>query len=536
MHRNATWIFLLLMALSWAREASAGDRYAFLVAVREYDKNELTSLQFTENDIQKLAETLLAAGYAKENVVVLTQSLGAQKTRFLPLAENIRLELALMLRELAPDDSIVVAFSGHGVQFKDEKTAFYCPADARLADRNTLISLGDVFTLLDRCKAGTKVLFVDACRNDPQSSRSKSAKEIELEAAGKRAAPVPPGGIAAFFSCSPTEESFEDPELGHGVFFHYVIDGLSGNGDLDKDGDVSLAELEQHVTKNVQRYVRNELRRVQTPERRGEARGLVSLAKVDAGKPAPGKSLPKFGDVIENSIGMKLVCVIDKPVEFQMGSPEDEEGREPDEVLHTVRLTRSILMGAYEVTQAEYQRVMGENPSYFAPTGKGAEQISDVDHRTLPVDSVSYEDAVTFCEQLSKARAETAAGRRYRLPTEAEWEYSCRAGSKSPYGVIGPFANRGSKGRTVPVGSYKSNPFGLFDTYGNVWEWCQDYYGPYPAGPLTDPAGPQRGTQRILRGGSWQDDPSASRAAYREHLEPTKRTNTDGLRVVCEIK
>jgi hypothetical protein len=279
-------VYAMAILLAVAGYARAGDRYAFLVAVREYDKNELTSLQFTENDIARLAETLKMSGYASDHIVLMTQAVGAQKFRYLPLAENIRTELSLLVRELKEDDSIVVAFAGHGVQFKNEKNAYFCPTNARLADRETLISLEDVYKTLDRCAARTKVLLVDACRNDPQSNRSRSAREVELEATGRRVAPVPPGGIAALFSCSATEQSYEDPDLKHGVFFHYVIDGLRGKGDLDKDGDVSLAELEQHVTKSVQRYVRIELGRAQTPERRGEARGLVSLASVTRAKSA----------------------------------------------------------------------------------------------------------------------------------------------------------------------------------------------------------------------------------------------------------
>jgi TPR repeat protein len=282
----------LLFVLS--SSALAGDRYAFLVAVREYDKNELTNLQFTENDITKLARTLKGAGYSSQNVVLMTQSVGAQKPRFIPVAENIRSELSLLVRELKSDDSIVIGFAGHGVQFKGEKNAYFCPANARLADRDTLISLEDVYQMLDACAARTKVLFVDACRNDPLSNRARSAREVELEPTGRRVAPVPPSGIAALFSCSATEQSYEDPELKQGVFFHYVIDGLSGKGDLDNDGDVSLAELEQHVTKSVQRYVRIELGKAQTPERRGEARGLISLAKVSVRTSPDGKELPAY--------------------------------------------------------------------------------------------------------------------------------------------------------------------------------------------------------------------------------------------------
>jgi formylglycine-generating enzyme required for sulfatase activity len=170
--------------------------------------------------------------------------------------------------------------------------------------------------------------------------------------------------------------------------------------------------------------------------------------------------------------------------------------------------------------------------------------VDDVPHRELPVDSVSFSDATDFCKLLSSRPAEAQAGRVYRLPTEAEWEYACRAGTTGPFaiaglGQAGLTANHaniaGRQGRTTPVGSFKPNGLGLFDMHGNVWEWCQDRYGRY-SGAAVDPTGPATGAERILRGGSWQNDATLCRSSYREHLEPTKRTSSDGFRVVCEIK
>lgn len=265
--------------------ALAGEQYALLVAVRQYDKAELTSLQFTENDITALADVLRDNGYPEENIVLMTQARGAEEARYAPFAKNIKKELELLLREPTKDDTVLLAFSGHGIQFVGDKEAYFCAADARLADRETLVSLGAVYRALAACEATTKVLLVDACRNDPQSNVSKAAGEVELEPVGRRGAPVaPPGGIAALFSCSAGEKSYEVPELKHGVFFHYVVDGLGGAADLDRDQEVSLAELQQYTVKNVQRYARRELGQPQTPERTGEDRGLT-LAKVAGWEP-----------------------------------------------------------------------------------------------------------------------------------------------------------------------------------------------------------------------------------------------------------
>jgi hypothetical protein len=266
--------------------ALGGDKYAFLVAVRQYNKAELTSLEFTENDISRLAEVLRSSGYDEQNLVLMTQEVGAKDARFAPFSRNIVDELDLLLDELREDDSVVVAFAGHGVQFKGDEDAYFCPADARLKEKETLVSLGNVYQKLRKCQAGSKVLFVDACRNDPQSRLSRAAAEVELEAVGRPQRVQPPGGVAAFFSCSAGQKSFEHPDLRHGVFFHYVAEGLSGHADLDRDGEITLAELEQYAVKNVQRYVRTELGQKQTPERRGEARGLLTLSVVRRAEPS----------------------------------------------------------------------------------------------------------------------------------------------------------------------------------------------------------------------------------------------------------
>lgn len=268
-----------------------GDLYAFLVAVREYDPAELTSLQFTEKDVTALSETLKGVGYDEQNILLMTQTAGASRTRMLPTGRNIQEQLSLLVRELQPADTLLLAFSGHGLQFKDEDDSYYCPADARLADRSTLISMNDVYTQLEsNCLAGTKILLMDACRNDPLSSLSRSANaEIELDAAGAPQRVELPGSLTAFFSCSAGEKSYEHPDLGHGVFFNFVIEALSGEADFDKDGGVSLAELELFSVKQTQRFVRLELSRAQTPERRGESRGIVTLARLPV---TPAESAP----------------------------------------------------------------------------------------------------------------------------------------------------------------------------------------------------------------------------------------------------
>jgi uncharacterized caspase-like protein len=274
------WVVLGLLAplVSVGNRAQAGENYAFLVGVRKYKSTQLKSLNYPESDVTVLADVLKRSGYASPNVVLMTQTTGAEDTRFLPIASHIKAEIQLLLKELTEQDSVLVAFAGHGVQFKGENVAYFCPADADLADRQTLVSLTGLYRALDRCRARSKVLLVDACRNDPQSNYSRSTAEVVLEPVGRPQRLKPPGGITALFSCSAGEQAYEHPRLKHGVFFHFVIQGLSGKADLNPDGQISLAELEEYTVQKVQRFVRTELGESQTPERSGEARGQVALA------------------------------------------------------------------------------------------------------------------------------------------------------------------------------------------------------------------------------------------------------------------
>ena len=195
---------------------------------------------------------------------------------------------------------------------------------------------------------------------------------------------------------------------------------------------------------------------------------------------------------ITNSIGMKLVLV--PKGTFMMGSPESEEGRQKDETQHEVTISKDYYLGVYEVTQAQYEKVMGKNPSYFQGAKVGNENAD------LPVENVSWDDTVEFCKKLSDLPEETKAGRLYRLPTEAEWEYACRAGSKTIYsfddeeGLLHEYGwfDRNSSDRTHTVGLLEPNAWGLYDVHGNVWEWCSDRYGDYPKGAVSDPSGPKR--------------------------------------------
>jgi len=234
---------------------------------------------------------------------------------------------------------------------------------------------------------------------------------------------------------------------------------------------------------------------------------------------------------ITNSIGMKLVLV--PKGTFMMGSPESEEGRQKDETQHEVTISKDYYLGVYEVTQAQYEKVMGKNPSSF-PVAKVGNENAD-----LPVENVSWDDAVEFCKKLSDLPEEKKAGREYRLPTEAEWEYACRAGSKTAYafddeeGLLPEYGwfSRNSSRRTHTVGLLEPNAWGLYDMHGNVWECCSDRYGDYPKGAVSDPSAPKVGSIRVFRGGSWRFEAAGCRSAARYGSAPSDRGDGLGFRV-----
>jgi len=209
---------------------------------------------------------------------------------------------------------------------------------------------------------------------------------------------------------------------------------------------------------------------------------------------------------------------------FMMGSPESENGRDDEEKQHSVTVS-PFWIGKYEVTQKQYQEIMGTNPS-------------DFEGDNLPVEHVNWEDAVEFCKKFSKKYNVKA-----RLPYEAEWEYAARAGTKTVYywgdAIDGDYLWYGSNsgGTTQPVGQKKSNQFGLYDMSGNVWEWCSDWYGEdyYSSSPAKDPTGPGSGSFRVLRGGSWIDDNGLIlRTANRDGFGPGLRNSIVGFRVVVD--
>jgi formylglycine-generating enzyme required for sulfatase activity len=597
----ATWFRLIglavvlallsLCAPAWT-EPAEGTKVALLVGVKEYKRSNLfPDLQYTENDVEKLATVLRSGTNGFTSVRLLTTTRGAKKVADAPTAANIRKELLAVLADRGPRDTVLVALAGHGVTLevadpdgkrKNRSYSFFCPSDSDLVGvsystgrTKTLLNLDELFGSLGRCGAGAKLVLVDACRNEVElkkewSTRSLNARGVSI-----------PTGVGALFSCSSGQYAYESKRLEHGVFFHFVLKGLKGGARNDRK-EVTWGRLVEYVTEQVSdeapRLLGAEFK--QTPHPIGNLPGKSPVLI----SPEEEKVVKPWEKDVRNAIGMRFVRI--RSGKFMMGSTKEERkkvlaslkkqkempnwlGAEGPQ--HEVVITRDYWLGIHEVTQKQFMAVMGYNPSYFSHDGKGKAGVNygrllspsmksdppaggkhkvPSDTSDFPVENVSWEEANEFCKKLTASVGER--GRKYRLPTEAEWEYACRAGSSShQYFSFGnaissqkanfkgthPFGTPG-KGKwnehTVKVGSYEKNAFGLYDMHGNVWEWCADWYGEdyYRKSEKSDPQGPASGAARVIRGGGWEIDGGACRSACRDKLRPTWWRSYVGFRVV----
>jgi uncharacterized protein (TIGR02996 family) len=261
----------------------------------------------------------------------------------------------------------------------------------------------------------------------------------------------------------------------------------------------------------------------QHPERAAQQVQLVQLLAEGVRLCVPRRSVD-----LDSDMQMEFAWL--PPGSFLMGSPRGEEGRGVDETQHRVTLSRGFWLGVSPVTQAQWVAMMGSNPSGCQGEGH-------------PVEMVSWDDCQEFCHQLS-----SRDGQRYQLPSEAQWEYACRAGTTTPFHVGATLSTelanydgtytygKGERGidrsQTTAVGGFPPNAWGLYDMHGNVWEWCRDWHGPYGSDYIEDPEGSNTGETRVLRGGSWRDDPGHCRAACRSRLAPAYSCGTAGCRVL----
>ncbi len=519
---------LALPALLTAQAgAGKGVRYAFLVGCSRYDKSEFRELPFTGNDVERFRQALLATGFGGDDVVVLRDGTD-NPGRYLPEKAKILRELDLLLDGLRPQDTLVVALSGHGLQFKGDPVSYFVPVDGRVADKKSLLPLsgpGGLYEKLKACKAKRKLLIVNACRNDPTVSLDFAANKVQL-ADEDRDGEVPEG-IAAIYSCSAGQKSYYDPDRKIALFFEHVIKAWQGeySGGMPVTVDAFLEQVRARTKADANRT----LGRSQVPTVVREYRGewIITAAAELPKRPADTGIIAemKFKHIAKGT--------------FWMGW--DSEKKQSKQV----PIERDFELAAYCVTQAQWEKVMGNNPSYFSRHGQGKDsvkEITEADLARFPVENVSWQDVQAFIKKVNAQEA--GKGWTYRLPKEVEWEYACRNAATSKeecsfdfYFEIGSNdlsstqanfngeypARNGAKGphlgRPAKVGSYAANKLGLYDMHGNVSQWCEDLYD-------------NTGADRVIRGGSWDlGGGRICRAADRAGFAPSIRVSVLGFRL-----
>ena len=585
MPQRFLFIVTLLAVLLAASPKLWAEKYAVLVGVNDYEHQKLREprpLQYCVRDATVLGEKLAAQGY---KITLLTEDTGKKDKALHPTKANIETQIQAVLRNCKKGDTVLVAFSGHGLQFGSEKDAFYCPIDARPFEDETatLVSLTKLYKDLDKSFAGVKVLLVDACRNDPTPGKGKGLDADSV--------PIPPRGVAALFSCSAGQRSFEHDRLKHGVFFHLILEGLDGKA-ADAQGEVTFDGLSAYVRKQVPQKVYelfpNE-KPDQFPNLKADLVGAPPvLARVklpDVGRSDPQPVAPGDKDKATLDLGGKVQLELVKidAGEFQMGSElsaaevarqfnSKAEYFEDEHPRHKVTIEKAFYLGKFEVTRGQFRQFINDSgyrteaekdgKGGYGWTGSEFKQSTtyswrdagfkqDDDH---PVVNVSWNDAVAFCDWLSKK-----SGGKVRLPTEAQWEYAARGGkpgvfpwgndpddgagwgnaldqtAKAQFDSLNTFSWRDGYVFTAPTGRFKANAFGVHDMFGNVLEWTSSKVESYPYRSTDGREEPGGTASRVLRGGCWYGNPAYCRSAYRYGIRPGSRIFNVGFRVVLDF-
>ena len=281
-----------------------------VVGVRSYDPDELRDVQYAEADADGLARVLRQGGYKADNVLLMTQSAGASDPRFLPTAEAIRKELKRLAEVCKPDDGLIVALAGQGVQFRDGPTTYFCPAHAKLTDKSTLIPFEEIYEVLGKSPAGLKLVLVDVSHRDAQAEKSREKSGALLESVARPQKTAVPAGLAALFSCAADEESYDHADLRHGVFFHHVIEGLAGASAPDQARAVTLDLLEPYVKRAVRSFVRTTHFESQVPALIGQTSLTASITSIDEGQ----RAIRKAQELVKEGESEKALTVLDELV------------------------------------------------------------------------------------------------------------------------------------------------------------------------------------------------------------------------------
>jgi sulfatase modifying factor 1 len=593
-----TLLFLAaLICFAPVLSSAEGGRLAFVVGVDRYENLPAEAqLSVAVSDARRMKETL--------------ESLDPPFTVRMIADGDVRgVESAFdaFLDEATGAECALVYFAGHGVEYhganfllvKDTSVSDISADVERMKRRlsTEAISLQGWVDSLDGTRAQVKVVILDCCRDNPLKAEDGSGTRAVVGASRGLAQVTPPSGTLISYSADAGQRAND------GLFTEVLANNLKTPGlsilkvfakTREEVREISTAWAEEDASRGLapdSRRLRHEpaeynklnlagtdfafargvpvagqaaeseakMSEVEIERRAKEmAERLVAEAMRQQPKPAvptmptmptetpkpmvrtdpvPTGAFPagsgmegsRAGEVREYG-GIEMVWC--PPGKFLMGSPENEEGRGEDETQHLVTLTKGFWMAKTETTQGQWETVMWENPSGF----------SGEDH---PVETASWDDVQGWLEKMNE-KTPLPSGWKWDLPTEAQWEYACRAGTEKvfsfgnvldgtqancngnyPYGTTatGPYLET-----TTDVGSYAANAWGLHDMHGNVWEWCADGYGDYEDGPVTDPTRAGHGVERVRRGGSWDSNAEYCRSAYRFRGTPDYRIRNLGFR------
>ncbi|MBU4486442.1 MAG: SUMF1/EgtB/PvdO family nonheme iron enzyme [Candidatus Delongbacteria bacterium] len=494
-----------------SQAGNEGKRWAICVGINDYDDKGILDLKKAQNDAEALGAAL--KDYGQFDYVYKMTDKNDPRSDEYPSLRKLRSKLKYLKGFLSPEDLVVFSFSGHGVSNKNGES-YLVLSDSDPNDiYSTSLKLKEVTDILKTSGVKKSLLLVDACREVLQENKGINQNGLKAEKFEKSEV------AATFYATKDGWFSYEDDKGEFGAFTKYVLKGIEGeadNSDYQGNGDgiVTFTELASFVEDGVTDWALSKGKQ-QRPytQINGEKFGDLALASY--------KGVQLNRKSTSSSEGVSSDFIFVQGGTFQMGGTESDE-----KPVHSVTVG-DFYIGKYEVTQAQYQAVMGKNPSNF----KGD---------NLPVESVTWNDAVEYCRKLSQKEGVT-----YRLPTEAEWEYAARGGNQSRAYEYSGSSNIdevawqsgdkwGSLGSTKSVGGKKPNEIGIYDMSGNVWEWCSDWYGSdyYRNSPSSNPAGPSTGSSRVLRGGSWSYYPVSCRVAYRGRGNPTNSGSYSGFRVV----
>jgi formylglycine-generating enzyme required for sulfatase activity len=497
--------------------SKVGAYRALIIGINNYKDPKIPDLKTPLNDIKALAD-LLQCKYGFK-VETITEK---QATK-----ERIYNSLRSLSAKVKPNDSVLIYYAGHGDLDRQYNDGWWIPYDATAGNPVTYLDNVQVQKAMRSMKARHVLLISDSCYSGTLFGETRAMPQVitdkyYLDLYNEKSR----WGITSG-NKTPVADSGTG---GHSIFAYQLIKELRNN----EKTYLSTQEIYTRIAP----IVRNSSE--QTPICRpirntGDMGGeFVFIASSGPQVSPPPPAVTKVSkERISNSLGMEFVYI--EPGTFTMGSPPHEPERDKDEKQHRVSLSKGFYMQTTEVTQKQWKAVMGNNPSYFKSCGNDC-----------PVEKVSWNDIQTFIQKLKQKEGSN----KYRLPTEAEWEYAARAGTRTTFSFGDclstdqanydgnnpmPGCEEGRyREKTTAVASYSANALGLHNMHGNVREWCQDWYGRYQSGSVTDSRGSSSGSERVVRGGGWDNGARRCRSAHRSCNKPSHRNSGLGFRLALD--